>query len=427
MPGHKGRSFTGFEPVDITEFDGADNLFAPEGIILESERNAGELFGAETFYSTEGSSLSIRAMLYLITFYAKCHGKRPVIAAGRNVHKTFVTAAALLDFDIVWLYPAEKSSYLSCELTADSMEKLFRDRPDVAAVYITSPDYLGNMQDNVTQLAEICHRNGAFLIVDNAHGAYLKFLSPSRHPIDCGADMCCDSAHKTLPVVTGGAYLHISHKTDSFFAENAKIALSLFASTSPSYLILSSLDLANRYLEGHKKRLDGFVPMIEKYKNRLRKLGYTLIGNEPLKLTFDAKKYGYTGDELAQILIDNNLYSEFHDPDYLVLMVTPETGEDDLNRLYQALSRIEKRSEIAQKPPILTAKTAVMTPKEALFAPRERVAVSRAEGRISADLTVSCPPAVPIVVCGEAINAKAVECMKYYDVKSIWVVKQRTQ
>ena len=102
-------------------------------------------------------------------------------------------------------------------------------------MYVTSPDYLGGQSD-VAALAEVSHRHGVPLLADNAHGAYLRFLSPSRHPMDLGADLCCDSAHKTLPVLTGGAYLHVGRAAPEPFRENARRALALFGSTSPSYL-----------------------------------------------------------------------------------------------------------------------------------------------------------------------------------------------
>ena len=106
MPGHKGASVLGVENIDITEIDGADDLYHADGIIKESELNAGSIFGANTFYSTEGSSLSIRAALYLAVKHAKAQGVKPIIAAGRNAHKVFLSSAALLDFDIVWIYQA---------------------------------------------------------------------------------------------------------------------------------------------------------------------------------------------------------------------------------------------------------------------------------------------------------------------------------
>ena len=202
MPGHKGISFLGCEPWDITEIDGADNLYDPQGIIRESQSNAARLFGsAATLYSTGGSSQCIRAMLYL-TLLARAEGPaaRPLILAGRNAHKAFLTAAALLDLDVCWLYP-QNDRYSLCRC----------------------------------DIPEVSHRHHVPLLVDNAHGAYLRFLSPSLHPLDLGADLCCDSAHKTLPVLTGGAYLHISHNSPSIYVSNACHAMSMFGSTSPSY------------------------------------------------------------------------------------------------------------------------------------------------------------------------------------------------
>ena len=118
MPGHKGISLLGFEDRDITEISGADSLYEANGIISQSEANASSLFGCRTLYSTEGSSQCIRAMLYLIQIFSKRHGKKPLIAAGRNAHKTFLTAAALLDLEVSWLYPKSNANYLSCKLTA---------------------------------------------------------------------------------------------------------------------------------------------------------------------------------------------------------------------------------------------------------------------------------------------------------------------
>ena len=210
MPGHKGRPVLGPEALDITEVEGADVLYHARGIIRESEENAASLFGtAATFYSTEGSSLCIRAMLHLALLQAKEEGREPLILAGRNAHKTFLSAIALLDLEVEWLYPSQEAGLLSCPVEPAQLEAAFAGERKPTAVYVTAPDYLGNLLD-IRALAELCHRHGALLLVDNAHGAYLHFLPQPIHPMDLGADLCCDSAHKTLPVLTGGAYLHIS-------------------------------------------------------------------------------------------------------------------------------------------------------------------------------------------------------------------------
>jgi len=246
MPGHKGKGPLGCEGRDITEIAGADSLYEAGGVIAASESNAAALFGASaTFYSAGGSSQCVGAMLCL----ALQKSKSRVVLAARNAHKSFLHAAALLDADVRWLWP-QPYSLLRCPVTPDMLEAALAALPEApAAVYVTSPDYLGNVQP-VSQLAEVCHARGVPLLVDNAHGAYLHFLPKPAHPLDEGADLCCDSAHKTLPVLTGGAYLHLGHGILSAEEGEVRAALSLFGSTSPSYLILQSLDACNRSLAG---------------------------------------------------------------------------------------------------------------------------------------------------------------------------------
>ena len=424
MPGHKGAPLLGPEPYDLTEIDGADSLYEASGIIRESEENASSLFGCTTLYSTEGSSLCIRAMLYLTVIYARQKGQRPLIAAGRNAHKAFVSAAALLDLEISWLYPEENASYLTCRPDPEKLDAFLARAPEKpAAVYITSPDYLGNTAD-IEGLARVCHRHGVLLLVDNAHGAYLKFLPRSQHPMDLGADLCCDSAHKTLPVLTGGAYLHLASGLPELFFRQAKNALCLFGSTSPSYLILQSLDRANPYLaEGYRERLAAFTGETGALKGRLIGHGYTLMGDEPLKLTLAAKDYGYSGTALAALLREGGIVCEFADPDFLVLMLTPETGSAGLAMLEKALLSLPRRPALSEKAPDFCRPEKVMSIREASLSPIEIVPVSACAGRVLAAANVGCPPAVPIVVCGERIDEAALACFAYYGIKDCAVVK----
>ncbi len=416
MPGHKGIGPLGCEHLDLTEITGADSLYEAEGIIAESEHNASALFGCPTFYSTEGSSQCIRAMLYLAT----C-GKKRKVAATRNAHKTFLSAAAMLDLAVDWLYPEDYKAYLSCDIDPDALERYLSSCEEIpAAVYVTSPDYLGNVLD-IEGLAEVCHRHGTLLLVDNAHGAYLKFLPNSRHPMDFGADLCCDSAHKTLPVLTGGAYLHIR---DAELAEQAKNALAMFGSTSPSYLILQSLDAANRYIaDGYPEKLAACAHAAEGSMIWLNAMGYTFRGQEAIKMTIVAKAYGYTGTELAQYLRQNGIECEFADPDFLVLMLTPAITQVDWERLEDALTSLPRREPILTDPPSIGRAEKVLSIREALFSPAETIPVEESEGRILAAPSVGCPPAVPIVVCGERIDENAVCCFRYYGIESCTVVK----
>ncbi len=313
MPGHKGRGPLGCEKFDLTEISGADELYFPEGIIAESERCASEIFGSgATLYSTEGSSQCICAMLYLARLWWMENNRkstsRPVVVSGRNCHKAFLRAAALLDFDVEWLYDEGWGYSLTrCMVSEGQVEsalaRIQARGETAAAVYVTSPDYLGTVVE-LGKIVAKAHEYGAVMIVDNAHGGYLRFLGDERypHPMEIGGerrlsgeisteegaeklgkrvslrektsdeeeeeklgkrvslrgnlsdelaggggfvDLCCDSAHKTLPVLTGGAYLHISRLAPEMFFREAKRAMGMFGSTSPSYLILESLDLAN--------------------------------------------------------------------------------------------------------------------------------------------------------------------------------------
>lgn len=471
MPGHKGRGiilktkadeFAGLYKYDITEVDGADYLSAPCGIIAESERNAGLLFGCDTFYSTEGSSLCIRAMMYLVKKSAEQAGRKPHILAGRNAHASFVNACAILDIDVDWIMPLETESYESCSVDGEYIERYIaeilqknvdsekNDNPGSKApgsipeaLYVTSPDYLGNML-NIEELAEVCHSHGMLLLIDNAHGAYLKFLEKSEFPIDLGADICCSSAHKTLPVLTGGAYLHISKSTDSFFAENARQAMSIFASSSPSYLILQSLDLCNDFLNSKAVVEQVFQKTAQKVgalKKHLGEIGYSLEGTEPLKITIDLMYLGIDGNTVSEMLKDDNIIAEYHDETHIVMMFSPANTDDDFLKVETVLTRIheaangaytmdsDKRTESASAKsdfPYMVSRLhnpdkantkrmpqpiRSMTFKDAMMARAEYVDVKDSLGRIMAQPVLSCPPCVPLYVYGEVIGE---DILNYY-------------
>ncbi len=426
MPGHKGKSLTGAEEKDITEIEGADVLYSADGILKQSMDNASALFGtAKTLYSTEGSSLAIRAMVYLIRLYALSKGRKAEILALRNAHKTFITASALLGTEITWLYSKESKGITSCSISADEVRAVLEARQTLpTALYVTSPDYLGNTAD-IRALSKLCREKGILLAVDNAHGAYLNFLKENQHPIHLGADICCDSAHKTLPVLTGGAYLHLSENAPPLFKEKAEYALTLFASTSPSYLILRSLDMANGLLaSGYAAELEAFSERTQKLKDSLIKKGFSFVGDEPLKLTLEAKKYGYKGQEFASYLFEKGIVCEFADEDYTVLMLSPSNTEKDLTRLEESLSALEKKEELSQSPPLITSPERAIALSECIFLPTEKISTHKAAGRICAALNVSCPPAVPVVVAGERIGEREKELLLYYGVTEIEVVAE---
>ena len=393
MPGHKGQSLLGFEPLDITEICGADELYAPEGIIAESEANATRLFGtAHSYYSTEGSSQCIRAMLFLALQSAPQNGKRPVLLAARNAHKALLYAAALLDFDIRWLWPSAQAegALCSCPVTAEALtgalHALAQQGIEPFGVYVTSPDYLGGVQD-IPALAAVCRAQGVPLLVDNAHGAYLRFLPQNCHPIAQGAAMCCDSAHKTLPVVTGGAYLHLAHDAPVQDEAAVRGALALFGSTSPSYLILQSLDAA---------------------------------------------ALGCTGTALAESLRRAQLECEYADPRYVVLMFTPENPPQDFERLQTALEQLlaavpaglpRPENRAGEFAALQQQAVQRCTIRQAVLGAQVRVPVHKALGRVCVMPTVSCPPAIPVAVSGEEITPAAIALMQRYGIEELSVLR----
>ena len=427
MPGHKGVSFLGCEKMDITEIRGADELYEAEGIIAESEANAEKLFGfGKTIYGTEGSSQCIRTMLFLALQGTERKGERPIVLAARNAHKAFLYSCALMDLDVEWLMPeeGEKGSLCTCPITAEQVErKLAEMEQRPFAVYITAPDYLGYSPD-ISGIAEVCKKADLPLLVDHAHGAYQKFLQPSRHVMDLGASMCCDSAHKTLPVLTGGAYLHLSEEWAEKVGHQAKKSMEIFGSTSPSYLILQSLDRCNAYLaDGYPEKLEKTIENICAVKDRLRQQGWEIMDGDPLKLTVFTGKMGYTGEETAEILRKNGVECEFADLEAVVLMATPENKAEDFAKVTAALGGLQKKEEIRpmQMPFVLPKQK--MRIREAMFSLWEEVDCRDAVGRICASPCVSCPPAIPIAASGEEITAEMVELFLAYGIEKIEVVK----
>ena len=426
MPGHKGEGIP--ENRDITEIGGSDVLYHTRGIIRESEEYAASLFGSRrTFYSAEGASLCIRAMLFLARLHAAEKLRPPLILAGRNAHRSFWTAAALLDLRVEGL-PGE--SLLTCRPSAgeiawrlDEMEEL------PAAVYLTSPDYQGCRAD-VKAIASVCHARDVPLLVDNAHGAYLKFLPGATHPLEAGADLVCDSAHKTLPVLTGGAYLHTGVKAPALFTGQGERALEMFASTSPSWLILQSLDHCNLLLANQlPEKLEKMARETEVLKKRLAETGYTVAGigeawerSDPLKLTLFPKAYGYTGDALHEMLRKSRIECEFSDPDSLVMMISPGTGKEGLQQLEAALRSIPRREQIREEPPDLPVPERILSLREAMTGLTEEVPAEKSSGHILADACVSCPPAVSVLTGGEKIDDSAVQCFYYYGIDKVLCV-----
>ena len=440
MPGHKGRGpneISNMTAVDITEITGADFLFSAldSGIISQSEKNASELFdSAFSLYSTEGSTLCIKTMLFLVT---KGKKNKKVLAA-RNVHKSFINACALLDIDADWLYPNKKlSSICTMSLTDKDLEAAlssYKKDELPCAVYITSPDYIGNMLD-IKSLSSVCRKYNVPLLVDNAHGAYLNFLKDNKHPLYLGADMCCDSAHKTLPCLTGGAYLHISKNTKREFKIKSvlKEAMQLFATTSPSYLILESLDLCNKLLSdgNYTDKLNKTCEEVKRVKSDIKSLGFDIIDNdndEPLKIVLISESIGLSGYQLMSELEKHNIYCEYADISSVILMISTENNDNDFKILMSALRNIKNNlniSSFSKKTHKLSLhkNEKKLSIREALFCKSETIPLEQALGKVCSSPVSVCPPCIPFIISGEIFDQYTINLLKGYSISHVNVVQ----
>lgn len=405
-PGHKNNPLSlpqDLFSLDFTELPDTDSLFEADGPILEAERLAAKLFHAErTCISAGGCTLCIQAMLRLA---APDGGK---VVCSRVLHRSAVNAMALLDIQPVWALPGEIVSAVE-------------SHPDAKAVYVTSPNYYGELLD-IPAIARACRQADIPLLVDNAHGAHLMFTEPVLHPLALGASMTACSAHKTLNVLTGGAWLHIA---DSRFADGAKDAMALFGSTSPNYAVMASLDLARAWLEAHKGEYAALQQRVQKVRLAALEHGLSLPSgpSDPTRITLNTASIGLSGTAAAEIFRGAGVEPEYADGAHVVLIATPFNTESDFARLEDAIDLLPARSPLPgtpELPPLPPVKTAL---REAVFSAAETVLLEDALGRVAAQAACPCPPGVPVVMPGEEITKDVLRFLQGYGFFSIKVLK----
>ncbi|MCM1166452.1 MAG: amino acid decarboxylase [Lachnospiraceae bacterium] len=404
MPGHKGEF-----PHDITEVFGADSLYGSDisgGIIGTSEALAASVFGAKrTCYSCGGSTLAIQAGLALL----KARGCKTV-AASRYSHRALASAAALLQMNVKWLYPRE---YMTADVVYDAEAVSGAD-----ALFITNIDYYGGTWKFVNPKMPV--------LIDNAHGSYLKFIDKNifgtqyLHPLELGFPlMSAESAHKTLPVLTGGAYLHF---TDGVDASRAKEMMAMFGSSSPSYLVLESLDRFNSMIADNVQMVNNACEAVAMLKEKLTMAGIPMRKSDPLRVTINARECGMSGFEFARGLRANGVECEMADENYVVLMFSAVTSMEDCERAEMAVLFVPMNvpQPVVKFPAI---KPAVDMPMwEAMYKPQRVVPVDRAGGEVCGAMTAPCPPGVPLIFPGEIIDHSVAEALKMHGVKNVSVL-----
>lgn len=437
MPGHKRRTDLGITSfpnpfsVDITEIDGFDDLHDPEGILRESMEHAAQVYGSDwTYYLVNGSTCGILSALCGIASV----GGRIIMA--RNSHKAAYHAAYLNQLEPVYIYPDYLETFgIQGGIAPESVEAALKKYRDAAAVFITSPTYEGIVSD-VEAIARIAHRYKVPLIVDEAHGAHFSFGRDRAFPesaLQCGADIVIQSLHKTLPSLTQTAVLHI--KSELVHTAQIEQYLRIFQSSSPSYVLLASIENCIRYMEGDgaEKLRDFAADMAEWMKvcGELRNLeilsdgvigGHHVKNRDKTKLVVRAK-YGVTGTELAELLRgEYHLEPEMSCYGYVLLMTSLMDTKEGLERLRKALLEIDGELErdikrICSKKTVLTwilNAERCMGIAEAVNAPSEYLDLPLAAGRISSEFITVYPPGIPALVPGERITEDAVAMITYH-------------
>lgn len=450
MPGHKRNkerfSFENPFAIDITEIDGFDNLHHPVGILKEAMEEAAEVYGAEkSYFLVNGSSCGILAAI------STCVPQGGKLLVARNCHKSVYHGMILEEISPVYLWPDLVSGWgMNGAVRPEAAEKELSRHPDVRAVLVTSPTYEGICSD-MRSICEAAHRRGLPVIVDAAHGAHFSFWGLCDSVLSCGADLVIESLHKTLPSLTQTAILHKNSKlVDEGLLE---WYLQVYQTSSPSYVLMASMDSCISYLAGEEGRRDMAVYERELGKLRQKIEGLSCIrllsGEEAGGIFYDVSKLviraeGRTGKELYDRLrLEYGIQPEMCTETYVILMTSVADEPEDFRRLYEALADLdrktagEKRTVVrrlgqgsvdtgrGQEEEGESAGTdfgtvefprpqMVLTPGRAVESQKKPCPLETCEGRISGEFAYLYPPGIPVLVPGERITAEVLAVLKRY-------------
>jgi arginine decarboxylase len=424
MPGHKhGRGlpqeFIDYIPkIDVTEIPGTDNLHFPETIIKEAQDLAAQLFGADrTFFLINGSSCGILASILTL-----CNHEDKLIV-GRNCHRSVVASLTLAGAVPIYVAPEYNEEYgISAHITPQSIEKALVENPDCKGVFITSPNFYGVCSD-IREISRVCHKYGKPLFVDEAHGPHLKFhYKLPESAMEGGADICIQSAHKTLLALTQSSLLHV--RSDLIDANTLKHILVMIQTTSPSYILMSSLDIAREILATQGERLLGeLLDNIKLFKLKMQVLTRLSIVDkktdvfdfDPTRLVIHCRKLGISGFDLDRELRNRfNVQPELCDLYNVVFITTMDNIKEDFDALFNALVVIHEENKFREELPLKNMRLDTIpqqkyVPSDAFSMTSVRVPLAESEGRISTASVVPYPPGIPVLCPGEEITRASIE------------------
>ncbi|MDE7323900.1 MAG: aminotransferase class I/II-fold pyridoxal phosphate-dependent enzyme [Lachnospiraceae bacterium] len=438
IPGHrldKGISSRWTEKVgtdifsyDVTETPLTDDLHSPDGAIAEAQELLRQLYGADkSYFLINGSTCGNEAMI----LGAALDGEKIMIA--RNAHKSAMMGLILSGASPVYVMPELIPEWsIQGEITACEVQKCFAKNPDCKALFLVSPSYYGICSD-LKEIADVCHRHGALLLVDEAHGGHLYFHSQlPQGALACGADVCVQSMHKVAGALTQSSVLHIkSHGIREDALERIVENLHLVQSTSPNYLLMTSLDCARYELAlNGEKMMKKALSLAESARRKIQGIyGFRCMNDickkmtsmseiyhlDMTRLVISASELGLSGFLLDKILFQNyGVNMELSDYENVLAVVTYANEEEDMDRLIKACEDISKtcrEDSYKRSPPAKVHIPAfpklppqILTPRKAYFSRKKEVPWQDGAGKISGQMIAPYPPGIPVIYPGEQIS-----------------------
>lgn len=428
MPGHIGRGIMAPElqhmaQIDVTEVPGLDDLHLPREIIEQSRLLLASAYGAkESYFLVNGASSGLQALFLALA----SEGEKVLVP--RNAHRSFFGGMVLSGAMPVYI-PVQTMPEpgIALAVTSQDVQRLLEQCPRL--VFIASPSYYGTSCD-LEQMAELVHAQGRLLLVDEAHGAHFKFsrkLPPSA--LHCGADAAVNGLHKTLPVLNQGACLHLAGSLSG--CRSIRNTISLLTTTSPSYPIMASIELARDLMEEKgETMLDQALTYAAQFRQKMRnvpglKCYYKEMQEIPgvkeldgLKVLIGMGKTGMTGYELSRLLRQKyNIQVEIEDNRYILALFSIFHKKEDWDYFYQALQQIAQTLEEAQAEPepvvLPPYPDVILSPRQAFMAAVKKVPFKQCRGRLAGEMVAAYPPGVPCLLPGELITETVQDYLEY--------------
>lgn len=414
MPGFFSSRLFNYRDIaslDSTELMTTDNLYAPRSAILNAQTRLANIAQAKhAYFLHNGSTAGIQAMI----LYALHRGKKIIVP--RYSHISLYNISALIDMQLCFVKASSFGNDYFNTLTQDYIECI-KNNSDASAVFITCPDYYGASID-IKKIADEAHKHSMLVLVDQAHGAHYNWLPNMNNALYYGADICVQSAHKTLPCFTSSAWLLSNIKDD----RRLRSILQIVQTSSPSFIHMMSMDDAivymnDKYINSHHKNLY----IIEKFKRKIKLLGYSFIEDELKQyedfISFDPYRLSIFckmgSAKIIQELYNKKIDIEFSDQYRIICILSTRHRilKKQLSKLYRVLINIKPTESTINTFKLYTNIDTTLNLKKAFESESEIVDLNQALGRKAACLAGLYPPGIPIVIYGEVIDKNIVDCL----------------